>query len=126
MLQITLKREMDYFLFDNMEQVNAKAAELILRDEHDFIVVYNGNYDSMMHKHGPEHHETLAELRVNVRNFGMFYEMIAEHWKSHNTLIGFAMDHGCHAKEDGGGTHGTDMEEDLNVVHLYKLISKEK
>ena len=41
--RIFLEREMDYFIYDTVEQVNAKAAELILRDEHDFILVYNGS-----------------------------------------------------------------------------------
>lgn len=118
--KIYLEREMDYFLFDNMDTANAKAAELILRDEHDFILVYNGNYDSSMHKTGPESIESLGELRANVRTFAMFSDMIAEHWKSHNTLVGFAMDHGCHQIDEGSGSHGLDMPEDLNITHLYK------
>ncbi len=123
---IFLERELDYFIYSNYEEVNAKAAELILRDEHDFIVVYNGNYDSRMHKVGPENYEALAELRANVRTFGMFSEMIKNNWKSHNTLVGFAMDHGCHEIDGGCGSHGLDMEEDLNIVHMYKAYPKEK
>lgn len=126
MSKIFLEREMDYFFYDTVEEVNAKTAELILKDEYDFIAVYNGNYDSCMHKFGPESHEALGELRANVRTFGMFADMIAEHWKNHNTLIGFAMDHGCHEIDGGCGSHGLDMDEDLNIVHLYKAISKEK
>ena len=117
---------MDYFFFDTVEEVNAKACELILENQHDLIAVYNGNYDAIMHKFGPESHEALGELRANVRTFGMFADMIAEHWKNHNTLIGFAMDHGCHEIDGGCGSHGLDMDEDLNIVHLYKAISKEE
>ncbi len=126
MSKIYLERDMDYFIYDTVEQVNAKTAEIILKDEYDFVAVYNGNYDSYMHKFGPESNEALGELRANVRTFGMFYEMIAEHWKSHNTLIGFAMDHGCHEIDGNCGSHGLDMEEDLNIVHLYKMIGKKK
>ena len=118
--KIYLERDMDYFIYDTIEQVNAKAAELIILDNYDFILVYNGNYDSYMHKFGPESIEALGELRANVRTFGMFGEMIAEHWKSHNSLIGFAMDHGCHEIDGGCGSHGLDMEEDINIVHVYK------
>lgn len=117
---IFLERELDYYIYPTYEEVNAKAAELILKDEHDFIVVYNGNYDSRMHKTGPEDAEALGELRANVRTFGMFSAMIEEHWKNHNTLVGFAMDHGCHEIDGNCGSHGLDMEEDLNIVHLYK------
>jgi len=46
MSKIYLEREMDYFFYDTVEAVNAKTAELIMKDEYDFIAVYNGNYDS--------------------------------------------------------------------------------
>lgn len=126
MSKIYLERDMDYFIYDTIEQVNAKAAELIIADTYDFIAVYNGNYDSYMHKFGPESNEALGELRANVRTFGMFCEMITEYWRSHNSLIGFAMDHGCHEIDGNCGSHGLDMEEDLNIVHLYKMIKADK
>ena len=122
--RIFLEREMDYFIYDTIEEINAKAAELILKDEHDVIVVYDGNYDSIMHKHGPESIEALGELRANSEAFAMFCAMIANHWKHHDTLVGFAMDHGCHEIDGGCGAHGLDMEEDLNIVHLYKAYTK--
>ena len=120
--QIYLKRNMDYYHFDRggIEAVNAKAMEVILRDEHDFIVIYNGNYDKIMHKSGPESASALAELRVNDHVFGMISNLIKAHWGHHNTLVGFAMDHGCHEIDGGCGSHGLDMPEDLNIVHFYK------
>lgn len=119
--KIFLEREMDYFVYPDLDMVNAKAAEIILRDEYDFVVVYNGNYDSAMHKTGPESMESMGELRANVRTFAAFSEMIRNHWKGHNTLVGFAMDHGCHEIDGGCGSHGLDMEEDLNILHLYQI-----
>ena len=120
--KIFLEREMDYYIYDSVEKVNAKAAELIIADKYDFIAVYNGNYDSYMHKFGPESAEALAELRANVRSFGMFCELIEENWKHHNRLVGFAMDHGCHEIDGACGSHGLDMDEDLNITHLYKAV----
>ena len=124
--RIYLERNMDYYHYEegSIEDVNAKMVELILRDEYDFILIYNGNYDSVMHKHGPESVEALAELRTNAHTFGMLSKMIAEHWNGHNTLLGFAMDHGCHEIDGGCGSHGLDMEEDINIVHLYKGFKK--
>ena len=122
MSKIFLDRDMDYFILDIVEEVNAKACELIIENKYDFIAVYNANYDSCMHKYGPESIEALAELRCNVRAFGMFSELIAEHWKNHNALIGFAMDHGCHEIDGNCGSHGLDMEEDLNITHFYKVL----
>ncbi len=124
MSKIYLEREIDYFFYDTIEEVNAKTCQLIAEDKYDFIAVYNGNYDSIMHKFGPESHEALGELRTNSRAFGMFYELIKESWKDHNTLMGFATDHGCHEIDGESGSHGLDMDEDLNIMHCYKVLKK--
>ena len=117
--KIFLERDMDYFIYPTEEEINAKAAELILQDQYDFIVIYNGNYDSRMHKVGPEDPEALGELKYNVRTFGMLCELVKNHWQDHTTLIGFAMDHGCHEIDGNCGSHGLDMPEDLNIIHMY-------
>ena len=122
---IYLEREMDYFILQTVDQVNAKAAELIINDKYDFYVVYNGNYDSVMHKFGPESVYSLSEIQANCRTFAMFNELIKTHWKNHDTLVGFAMDHGCHEIDGGCGSHGLDMPEDLNITHFYKIYKAE-
>jgi len=121
---IFLNREMDYFLYDTMEEVNAKATQIIQEDEYDFVVVYNGNFDARMHKFGPESIEALSELRVNAEIFATFNVLIEKYWAKHNTLVGFAMDHGCHEIDGDVGSHGLDMPEDLHIVHLYKAYPK--
>ena len=121
---IFLERELDYFIYPSYEEGLAKVAELIIKDEHDFIVFYNGNYDGRMHKFGPESSMALSELKCNARYFGTIAELIKTHWISHNTLLGFAMDHGCHEIDGGCGSHGLDMEEDLNICHRYIAIPK--
>ena len=124
MSKIFLEREMDYFIYDTVEEVNAKSAELIIEDNYDFIAVYNRNYDTVMHKYGPESIEALAELRSNAKEFAMFDVLIRKYWQKHNTLVGFAMDHGCHEIDGGCGSHGLNMPEDLNIVHFYKAYPK--
>ena len=121
MSKIYLERDMDYFIYPTIEEVNAKTAELIIENRHDFIAVYNGNYDALMHKFGPESVEALAELRANARTFGIFDSLIRTRWKNERTLVGFAMDHGCHEIDGGCGSHGLDMDEDINITHLYKI-----
>ena len=120
--RIFLERDIDYYHFDlgGIAAVNAKAMELVLKDEHDVIIIYNGNYDSVMHKNGPESPRALAELCVNDHVFSMLNNLIKEHWGHHNTLLGFAMDHGCHEIDGGCGSHGLDMPDDINIVHFYK------
>lgn len=120
--KIFLEREMDYFLYDTEEEINAKAVQVILEDKYDFIVIYNGNYDSRMHKVGTEDVHALGELRYNARTFGMLCELVKTHWQHHRTLVGFAMDHGCHDIDGNCGSHGLDMPEDLNIVHLYNIF----
>lgn len=120
MASIYKNRDMDYFIYDTIEEVNAKAAELILEDKYDFLAVYNANYDALMHRYGPESVEALSELRANVEAFAMFSVLIKEHWKGHDALVGFAMDHGCHEIDGGCGSHGLEMSEDMDIVHLYK------
>ena len=122
MSKIFLERDMDYYIYDTVEEVNAKACALIVEDRYDFIAVYNANYDTYMHKYGPESCEALGELRSNVRAYGMFAEMIKTHWAKHDTLMGFAMDHGCHEIDGNCGSHGLDMEEDINILHFYKVL----
>ncbi len=125
MSNIFLERNMDYYLTSRLDETLAVAADLIARDEHDFVALYHGNYDARMHKFGPESIEALAELRSNSHAFAQINNMIQRHWKHHNTLVGFAMDHGCHEIDGGCGSHGLDMEEDLNIVHLYKGYKRE-
>ena len=126
---IFLDREMDYFPCENVAEINAKAIELIEKDEHDFIVVYNGNYDAKMHKYSPEGTVALGELRANSHAFALLYEMVKKYWTGHDTLVGFGMDHGCHAIVKDGelrGTHADDSPEDRNIVHLYKIHPAEE
>lgn len=121
---IYLEREMDYFILKDESEVNAKAAELIMEDKYDFYAVYNGNYDSVMHKNGPESPLSLAELSKNSASFSFFCELIKRRFVNHNTLVGFAMDHGCHEIDGGCGSHGLDMDEDINITHFYKIIPR--
>ena len=123
MSKIFLNRNIDYFHYadgESVNRVNAMAAEVIIRDQHDFVAVYNGNYDSLMHKFGPESTEALAELRANSIDFAMLSNLVERNWTNHNSLVGFAMDHGCHEIDGNCGAHGLDMPEDLNILNLYK------
>ena len=68
--------------------------------------------------------EALAELRLNSSIFATFSKMIETNSRGHNTLVGFAMDHGCHEIDGESGAHGLDMDEDINIVHLYKAYKR--
>ena len=58
--------------------------------------------------------------------FAVFMQLINDNWKNHNTLYGFAMDHGCHEIDGGNGSHGLDMDEDIQITHLYGGLARAK
>ena len=122
---IFLERKMDYFIYDTPDKVNKKAHELIDEDKYDLIVVYNGNYDGTMHKHGPEAEESMNALTHNIDAYASFVDAITEKWKHHNVFYGFMPDHGCHEIDGECGSHGLDMEEDMNIIHFYGINKKQ-
>lgn len=124
--KIFLDRNMDYYPCKGVEEVHAKVAELIMEDTYDFIAVHACNYDTIMHKYGPESVEALSELRLNASAYASFDALVKRHWKDHNVFMGFAMDHGCHEIDGGCGSHGLDMPEDVNITHFYKAYAAEE
>ncbi len=122
---IFLEREMDYFIYESIEEVNEKALQLIDEDIYDLIVIYNGNYDGTMHKFGPESEESIGALKHNIAFYKELTDKIKTQWKSHDVLYGFLPDHGCHEIDGECGSHGLDMEEDMNIIHFYGIKEKE-
>lgn len=119
--KIFLERDMDYFIYDEIEEVNKKAFELIEEDKYDLIIIYNGNYDSRMHKFGPESIESLAELKMNNDYYAELTAKIEKEWKKHDVFYGYCPDHGCHEIDSQCGSHGLEMQEDMNVIHFYGI-----
>ncbi len=123
---IFLEREMSYYIYDTPEEVNEKALSLIDEDVYDLIVIYNGDYDGRMHKFGPESPEAFDALHKNIAFYKKMVEDINNKWKHHNVLYGFLPDHGCHEIDGDCGSHGLDMQEDMNVIHFYGVKEAEK
>ena len=119
---IYLERQMDYYIYDTVEEVNAKALELIAEDRYDFYIVYNGDYDAAMHRSAPEGEASIQVLKKNIAVFDRFACAIEAQWEKHDTLIAFAPDHGCHEIDGGLGSHGLEMPEDLNILHFYGYL----
>lgn len=117
--KIFLERSMDYFLYPTYDEVFAKAKDLLRADEYDLITVYNKTYDATMHKNAPENVLSLDVLRQNCEDFATLVDLVKECWSDHNTFYGFCPDHGCHEIDGGCGSHGLDMDEDMNVIHLF-------
>ncbi len=124
--KIFLERNMDYFIYPTVRQVNFKALRLIKQDKYDLIVVYNGNYDSTMHHNGPEARKSLGALEKNIAAYQKIVSAIKKRYKKHRVFYGFCPDHGCHEIDGNAGSHGLDCEEDMNIIHFYGIKEAEK
>ena len=86
------------------------------------ITLYNGNYDGTMHRWAPEGKESIDTLKANIAVFSEIHDAIKAKWSGHKTLLGFCPDHGCHEIDGGVGSHGLDMQEDMNIIHMFSFI----
>lgn len=113
------QREIDYYILPYDGEVRDKALELIERDAYDVIVVYNQEYDDVMHRTWPESEESLQALKNHINTFDQLCRACEKSWKEKDSVVCWATDHGIHTNEEGHGTHGSDLEEDLNVMHFF-------
>ncbi len=113
------ERNIDYYIMPYDQEVNEKAKEIINSDLYDVVVVYNQEYDDVMHKTGTESKESINALKNHIKSFDELSIVARNSWKDKNHCLIWATDHGIHDLENGLGTHGSDLEEDLNVLHFY-------
>ena len=119
--KIFLERNMDYIICKTHDECNAHAARILAEDNHDLIVVYNGNYDSQMHRSGPEAEDALAQITHNAKAFRDLSAIAQKAWAGKTGVAAFLPDHGCHEIDGNLGSHGLDMEEDMNIIHFYQF-----
>ncbi len=121
---IFLERELDYFIFpasaDADEVCVKKGLELIAEDKYDFLVIYNGMYDSMMHATNPEAPEALKWLDHHTDAYARIHEAVAS--TGRRTLLAYSTDHGVHTADSGRGSHGADIPEDIEITHWFDLL----
>ncbi len=120
--KIFLERQMDYFIYKTVSAVNRKALALVKQGNYDLITIYNGNYDSRMHARGPESAYALRALDANIDFYCRLTAAIKKSYAGQRVLYGFCPDHGCHLIDGNRGSHGLDMEEDMNVIHFYGIL----
>ncbi len=120
--EIFKEREMDYIFCETEEECNKKALEIMSLDDHDLVVVYNGNYDSTMHGTGPESEKSLSVLAQNATDYERLVEFAKKAWGGKRIVTAFLPDHGCHEIDGGYGAHGLDMPCDMEIIHFYNFI----
>lgn len=65
---------------------------------------------------------SIDALKANIAVFSEIHDAIKAKWSGHRTLLGFCPDHGCHEIDGGAGSHGLDMQEDMNIIHMFSFI----
>lgn len=129
------ERDITYCLCSGEDEIMKKAQELIAEDEYDVICVYTYMFDTLNHRNGPTHPETLEALYNQGRYFDTLIGCVKRSWAQHNTLIGFCPDHGVHEVVPYGselnskgkpvrGHHGSDRTQDLNILHYMGVVRR--
>ena len=118
--RIFLERDLDYYITASDRESIETAIRLLGEDKYDAITLYNGSYDSTMHRSGVESEAALSVLQQNAVDFDRVVTAAKKVWAGRNALFGWVTDHGAHDDEvSGRGSHGQDIAEDMNVVHFW-------
>jgi len=118
-------RAIDYFIEEDDAKVVTKAVAVLEEDRHDFLVVYNQEYDDQLHKTHPFSHECLTALEHYNQSFLERHETVARVWDSYDWLMAYTPDYGGHFNEEKGkGEHGQDIPDDMNLIHHYAWSSR--
>ena len=124
MALIFQNRDIDYFLTPYDGEATEKGLELIASGNYDVVVVYNQEYDDMIHDTVPESPQAMAAVDHHIEAFTRLTAAVREHWADSNSLVVWATDHGNHIDWDGHGNHGEYRPEDINVMHFYGAYPK--
>lgn len=122
MAKIFAGRDVDYHIMPDDAAAVRRGAELIRADAHDAVIVYNQEYDDMIHATTPGSEAAIAAAGRHVEAFARLADAAAEAWRDHPSIVVWAPDHGCHTDWDGHGNHGEFRDEDINVIHLFGAL----
>ena len=117
-------REIDYYSMPYDGEATEKGLELIEGGAYDVVVVYNQEYDDMIHKTEPESKEAMAALEKHIASFQRLTDAVRRCWGGWDSLVLWAPDHGVHVDWNGHGNHREFREEDINVVHFYGVYPR--
>lgn len=118
------ERNMDYFSERYDGEVEERTVDLLEKNRHNLIIVYQQEYDDLLHKNNPFSDLCIQAVTNHVRSFVRIARTALYAWSGHNNAIIFAPDHGAHADSASGhGDHGVDIPEDMQLFHWYGINS---
>lgn len=124
--EIFKERDMTYIECDTPDECNERCEAVLKEDRYDIIVCYNANFDTTMHRWGPEAPQSLAEIDHNAAAYFRLSSLADDVWKNKDHVTAFLPDHGCHEIDGHLGSHGLDMREDMNIIHFWSLKPKKQ
>lgn len=118
-LHIFKGRNLDYFAAKNAVEIKEIALELIGKDEYDLISIHTFEYDNASHAFGPESKEALNAASIEAENFSEIIDKFKKVNDDRHILYSYSPDHGQHLTEGGRGSHGSELIEDMNILHFW-------
>ncbi len=115
-------RNIDYYALKNDKEVIAQAVELINQKQYDIICVYNQEYDDIMHRTHPKSLLAKRALKHYNENYKLLLQAVQKSYTNEKTLFATITDHGVHREWYLLGTHGKDIDRDMNIIHFYNII----
>ena len=80
---------MTYIECDTPDERNEKALEVLKEDHFGIVLCYNANFDSTMHRYGPEAEVSLAQIDHNAKAFQTLVEAAKKTWKGKMPYLHF-------------------------------------
>lgn len=115
-------RDIEYYPLKNDKEVVEKAVEIINSNQYDVICIYNQEYDDMMHRSHPKSLLSKRALKHYNQSYLTIKNAIAKAYVGQKTLYATITDHGVHREWYLLGSHGKDIEKDMNILHFYDVI----
>lgn len=115
-------RKIDYYPLKNDSEVIQKAVQLIESKKYDVICVYNQEYDDIMHRTHPKSLLAKRALRHYNQSYVKLHDAIKASYNGEKTLFATITDHGVHREWYLLGSHGKDIEKDMNIIHFYSIL----
>jgi hypothetical protein len=118
-------RRIDYFSEPYDREVTDRAVTVIRDNHHDLVIVYQQEYDDLLHATDPFSDACIQAVSNHIASFTTVAKTASEAWRGHNYAIIFAPDHGAHLDPGSGhGDHGEDIPEDMQLFHWYGVHAK--
>jgi predicted AlkP superfamily pyrophosphatase or phosphodiesterase len=116
------ERNIEYFSEQYDEDVLLRAIGLVKENRHNLIIVYQQEYDDLLHKNDPFSELCVQAVTNHVNSFVIIARTAMNEWNRHNNAIIFAPDHGAHIDSASGhGDHGVNIPDDMQLFHWYGI-----